>query len=228
MNGSKGHFDLQASEYDQIAEKIIPRYQEMLDTLVEAVRFEKTREFTALDLGAGTGQVTWRIKRRFPGARITCLDLSPNMLEVARERLAPYKDDIDFETGDFYSYRFKGRYDLVISSLAIHHLKTGRDKKDFFQRVFESLNRGGIFFNADVVSSPSQTLYELSMEHWINHMLKTVSKEEVENKWVPGSKREDHPSPLPDQLSWLGEVGFAGVDVVWKLFGLAVYGGFKE
>jgi tRNA (cmo5U34)-methyltransferase len=31
-----------------------------------------------------------------------------------------------------------------------------------------------------------------------------------------------------DQLAWLAEIGFSEVDVVWKYFNFAVYGGRKR
>ena len=38
---------------------------------------------------------------------------------------------------------------------------------------------------------------------------------------------EDKPSKLVDQLTWLSEIGFVDVDVIWKYYKLAVYGGVK-
>lgn len=37
----------------------------------------------------------------------------------------------------------------------------------------------------------------------------------------------DIPSPLPDQLQWLREAGFVGVDAFWVRAGHAVFGGYK-
>ncbi len=42
-----------------------------------------------LDLGCGTGLMLKRLERRQPDARLMGADLSPDMLAIARERLAP-------------------------------------------------------------------------------------------------------------------------------------------
>lgn len=38
---------------------------------------------------------------------------------------------------------------------------------------------------------------------------------------------EDWPEILIDQISWLEDIGFKGIDIVWKYYNFAVYGGTK-
>jgi tRNA (cmo5U34)-methyltransferase len=59
-------------------------------------------------------------------------------------------------------------------------------------------------------------------------MGRTVSKEEIEHKWVPKYQAEDRPEKLMDQLEWMAEIGFADVDVLWKYYNFAVYGGVRR
>jgi tRNA (cmo5U34)-methyltransferase len=54
-----------------------------------------------------------------------------------------------------------------------------------------------------------------------------VSSKEIDGKWIPQYVAEDRPSPLVDQLSWLAQSGFRDVDVLWKYYNFAVYGGIK-
>ena len=37
----------------------------------------------------------------------------------------------------------------------------------------------------------------------------------------------EDPAPLMAQLRWLAEIGFSNVDVIWKYYNFAVYGGAK-
>ena len=46
-------------------------------------------------------------------------------------------------------------------------------------------------------------------------------------KGGPLMYEEDRPAVLMEQLSWLKDLGFADVDVVWKYYSFAVYGGRK-
>jgi tRNA (cmo5U34)-methyltransferase len=59
-------------------------------------------------------------------------------------------------------------------------------------------------------------------------MRRTISSEEIDDKWIPKYETEDHPAKLTDQLRWLTEIGFTDVDVIWKYYNFAVYGGAKR
>ena len=70
------------------------------------------------------------------------------MIKMAQAKLAAYPQ-VRYILGDFAA--IEGEYDAVISSLALHHLVTDDDKRCFYRRIYESLNPGGVFYNADVV-----------------------------------------------------------------------------
>jgi tRNA (cmo5U34)-methyltransferase len=120
-----------------------------------------------------------------------------------------------------------GEYDAVISSLALHHLATDEDKKYFYRRIYTRLCPGGVFYNGDVVLASSDILQAVYMRQWRAFMRRSISDEEIEGKWIPSYEAEDRPAKLMDQLAWLGEIGFADVDVLWKDYNFAVYGGVK-
>jgi demethylmenaquinone methyltransferase / 2-methoxy-6-polyprenyl-1,4-benzoquinol methylase len=78
---------------------------------------------TVLDCGAGTGSTGIRAARRVgPGGRVTLFDLSEDMLEVAREKIARSRlqDRVDFRTGDMIHLPFDdGRFDVVLSTYSL-------------------------------------------------------------------------------------------------------------
>jgi tRNA (cmo5U34)-methyltransferase len=145
---------------------------------------------------------------------------------MAKIKLNDYKD-IDYVTGDFYHFKFPEKYDVIVSSLALHHLVTDEDKKEFYTKIHEALNPGGVFLNADVILGSNDYLQELYLEKWKEFMNLHVSVKEIEEKWIPAAEDEDHPAKLVDQLDWLRDIGFSDVDVIWKYYGSAVYGGYK-
>jgi tRNA (cmo5U34)-methyltransferase len=65
------------------------------------------------------------------------------------------------------------------------------------------------------------------MTKWQAFMLQNISRDEMENTWLPKYYDEDRPASLIDQMAWLAEIGFSSVDVVWKYYNYAVYGGKK-
>ena len=90
----------------------VPRYDELQEETIEAIRFAPGR---VLELGVGTGETTRRLLSRYPDAEVTGLDAQPEMVFKAREhgievRLARMEDPLP-----------DGPWDLVVSVLSIHH-----------------------------------------------------------------------------------------------------------
>jgi tRNA (cmo5U34)-methyltransferase len=220
------HFEDEAPIYDDLILKLIPRYPEMIDALVSALPFEPDATIRVLDLGCGTGSVAAAALRRFPNASMTCLDAAENMLASARERLAPFQR-IELVQSDFLAWQPSDAYDAVVSSLALHHLDTDEVKRSFYRRVFAALAEGGVFYNADNVLGSNRALDAMYVEKWTSYMTANVGEAEVRGVWLPRYRAEDRPARLADQLHWLEAIGFRDVDVVWKWFNFAVYGGTK-
>ena len=225
MDTVKKHFQDEAPDFDRLIVSLIPNYPQMVEALVAAMPFEYSAPIRVIDLGCGTGTVAQAVLKLFPNANITCLDLVENMIALAQAKLA-HNPRVRFVVGDFTT--FDGEYDAVISSLALHHLVTDADKKHFYQRIYARLSTGGVFYNGDVVLASSDFLQATYMRKWRAFMRRSISDEEIEGKWIPSYEAEDRPAKLMDQLAWLGEIGFADVDVLWKDYNFAVYGGVKH
>lgn len=225
MDRVKQHFEEEARDFDRIISTLIPDYSRMVEALVSALPFNSSSRPEVIDLGCGTGTVSQAVLAAFPNAHVTCLDLAENMIAMAQTKLSGYPG-IRFIVGDFTT--FEGEYDVVISSLALHHLATDEHKRSFFQRIYSRLNAGGVFYNGDVVLASSDFLQAAYMNQWRAFMRRKISSEEIENKWIAKYHAEDHPAKLAAQLAWLTGIGFADVDVIWKRYNFAVYGGVKR
>jgi ubiquinone/menaquinone biosynthesis C-methylase UbiE len=101
-----------------------------LDKLIEGAKGKKV-----LDAGAGTGRLAIRLHNA--GAKVTALDLSPEMLSNIRRK----KPGIEVVEGDMEAMPFEdSSFDMVFSSLAMVHLK----KVDtFLEEVHRVLRDGG-------------------------------------------------------------------------------------
>ncbi len=78
-------------------------------------------EIVILDIGCGPGDLAAMLSERLPEARVAGLDLSPDMVELARRR-ATGDGRLSFEVGDVASLPFEsGSIDLVVSTLSLHH-----------------------------------------------------------------------------------------------------------
>jgi tRNA (cmo5U34)-methyltransferase len=225
MDRVKKHFEEEARIFDKVIVQLIPYYNRMVDALVSAVPFGKNDSFKVVDLGCGTGTIANILKRKFSKAKVVCFDIAENMIEQAKKNLKDY-DDIEYVLGDFSKTGFSMKCDMVLSSLALHHMVTDREKENFYAQIYKNLSKGGGFYNADVVLGSNKVIQKVYMDKWKEFMLNRITEEEVERTYEKYHS-EDHPAQLMKQLKWLEGIGFKDVDVIWKHFNFAVYGGVK-
>ena len=81
-------------------------------------RIDVAKPSEVYDLGAGTGNVTRLLKARWPEARVTGVDASPDMLA----RAAADATDIVWERADLAAWRPARPADVIYSNAALHWL----------------------------------------------------------------------------------------------------------
>jgi tRNA (cmo5U34)-methyltransferase len=221
----KDHFNSEAGVWDKKALERVPYYREMFEILVSMLPFAEERGFSVIDLGAGTGTISYMVKKAFPAARITCMDIAPQMLEMARKKLAGFKD-IEYELADLADYKFKGKYDAVVSSLALHHLEPDENKLAFYRRLYSALNPGGVFLNADIITADDEKTQEIYLKKWGEFVLSNLPSEDMQEN-LKRYHREDRPNKLNTELDWLRKAGFASAEAHFKYYNFAVYGALK-
>ncbi|MDW5564131.1 MAG: methyltransferase domain-containing protein [Methanomassiliicoccus sp.] len=226
MEDIRARFAEGSTSYDGRITRIIPRYSEMLDALISSVMPRWNRMPRVLDIGCGTGALSAAVLRSRPEAELTCLDMTKEMLDIARQRLSGH-DNVGYVVADIHDFQLDGPYDAVVSSLALHHIGSDEEKKAIYRKVFDALRSGGCFYNADLVLASNDDLQEVYMAKWKEFMYRSFSHEEVDHAHITRYRQEDSPAKLVDHLRWMGDVGFRDLDVVWKYYNFAVYGGTK-
>ncbi|MDD3420377.1 MAG: class I SAM-dependent methyltransferase [Candidatus Gastranaerophilales bacterium] len=227
MNTAKTLFEEEAREFDYIIPLLIPFYNEIYDILIASIPFEKNSAIKILDIGAGTGTLAKKLKQNFPFSKITCLDFSNNMTEIAKAKLIEYQNDIEFKVDDFNTSKFEQKYDVIVSSFALHHIPTDKEKVRTYNNIYKSLNPEGIFLTADIVLGTGEHMKNLYFEKWRDFMHSNFSEKTVVNELMPKYQAGDNPAPLIKHLNWLTNVGFNEVESIWKYFSFAVFGGKK-
>jgi tRNA (cmo5U34)-methyltransferase len=187
----------------------IPHRVEGEATLLECLPANPQR---VLDLGSGGGRLLRLVRATRPAASFVAVDFSPTMLAElknqfgADSRVSVVAYDLNHPLPDL------GRFDLVVSSFAIHHLPHER-KRSLYAEVFDRLTEQGVFCNLEHVASPT-----IELHHQFLDKLDIPPIEED-----PSNKLLD----LEIQLSWLREIGFTDVDCLWKWRELALMAGTK-
>ena len=123
-----------------------PVYYSMLETMVNMVPDAGAER--ALDLGCGTGNLVSLLLERYPDMQIVGLDPSAGMREVGAERFRDLPN-VEIAEGDALAVPFPdGSFDLVLSSLALHHVPPER-KPALAKEIARVLRYGGLFIHAD-------------------------------------------------------------------------------
>lgn len=216
-------FNENASQYDSQRRKLIPCFDDFYSIPVSIIDIPSLKP-TILDIGSGTGLMSSRILEKYPEAKMTLIDLSDKMMEIAKDRFSGWSN-IDYIIDDYTTHAFHGKFDIIVSSLSIHHL-TDKEKKSLYQRVYTLLNEGGIFVNADQVLGQTPFIESLYKNDWKYKIENSgLSQEEI----VSAHERTklDKMSTLEDQLNWLKGSGFIDVDCVYKYYNFVVMFGRK-
>src|ERR671916_3379924 len=159
-------FDEAAAGYDRSRRQLVPGLDGFYGAALESVPFGPDAEIRVLDLGAGTGLLSSMVAERFPRSRVTLVDLSVEMLRVARRRFVGEPGRFEFRNMDYARKPLPLGYDLVVSALSIHHLTNG-DKKELFERIHDALADGGYFVNADQVQGETPEEETSYREWWL-------------------------------------------------------------
>ncbi len=102
-----------------------------------------------LDLGCGTGTLTVMLKLSAPLAHITGIDGDEKVLAIAKAKAGQAKVEIRWDHGLAYELPYPDHsFDLVVSSLVIHHLASA-DKVRAFREVRRILRPAGEFHIVD-------------------------------------------------------------------------------
>jgi tRNA (cmo5U34)-methyltransferase len=170
------------------------------------------RALRFLDLGTGDGRLVALVLEGRPDRSVVALERSEPMLAAARERFASdgrveiLSHDLKLPLPDL------GRFDAVVSSLAIHHLEHER-KRSLYAEAFALIEPGGLFANFEHVASPSRRL----------HLAFFAAIDEPLENEDPSDRLLD----VHTQLCWLREIGFEDVDCHWKWRELALIAGVR-
>lgn len=135
------HYDLLIDENNDPARDPEPlrEYMDKWDGRQFIDSLQLTKEKSVLEIGVGTGRLAVRTApncREFFG-----IDLSPKTVKRAKENLKE-QTNVALVCGDFMSYEFGRKFDVIYSSLTFMHIK---DKQAAINKVKTLLNISGRF-----------------------------------------------------------------------------------
>jgi tRNA (cmo5U34)-methyltransferase len=214
MQSVEDFYDQLSNQYTELIRKCVPRYEEIFYNLFHYLPNDLNPQ-QILDLGCGTGNLTEAAIKHFPTAQVHALDISGEILEECKTRFTGIPN-ISYHQQDFNSLCFKpDTFDLVISSIAIHHI-CDADKSKLYKRIYKLLKPGGVLVFVDQTSGANQEIYQKHIARWKEEAFKLGSSQQNWDMWMQHQDAHDHHSPTVWHLDELRKAGFNEVDVIWK------------
>ena len=194
-------FNLRAEIYDNhmLVDLELDEFYEEIARLVE---FDALNP-KLLDLGCGTGIELEKLFVKYPGIRVTGIDLAAEMLKKLENK---YKDkNIDLICGSYFDVKFGSDFDVVLSTYSLHHFSEP-EKLALYKKVFESMKPCGLYIEGDytVKTDEEQTLY-------INELARYKKEQNLPDD---NFYHYDTPMTAANQIKLLKLAGFADIKII--------------
>jgi ubiquinone/menaquinone biosynthesis C-methylase UbiE len=224
------------ASYDADMDLMHPNRSKIVQIALDILPFPRESSLSALDLGIGTGFFTERFLMHFPNSRVVAIDGAKAMVDLAKARLGPLSDRVDFRMGDFRNlkdFTGSGIFDVVYSSYALHHLNR-REKLSVVTACVGILKPDGWFINADIHVAESPLIEKRVQELRVNGLVSRANGKDprfidrISTRCFLDDleKRDaDQPLRLAEDLQILRDAGLKNAAIFWMEYRDAVYGG---
>lgn len=105
---------------------------------------ESRKKQNVLEIGCGTGRHTQKLLKQ--NNKVTGIDISEGMLEVAKKKLPA--ENLTLLNADYMTHDFAAdSFDVIVSSLVVEHIE---NLELLFQKVRKILKPGGEFYLSEI------------------------------------------------------------------------------
>lgn len=207
-------------EYDRFIRQIIPGYDSFFEICLALFSEAMGENGKMLIAGCGTGAELDCFSRNKPGWKMTAVDLSGQMVDIARKKMAVsaretgHEPEIEWIVGDVTRLDRQADFDAIACNLVLHFMPGLAGKLDFLKALRSHLRPGGTLILMDACWEKKQAFQTWMRAWWGFASAHGLSTE----KW--SSFRDDfekglHPLPKADQEKLVGQAGFEDVFPFW-------------
>jgi ubiquinone/menaquinone biosynthesis C-methylase UbiE len=139
---------MQKEVFDRIARFYEIEHENMKEDIPFYIEYAKEVKGSVLELGCGTGRITIPVAKE--GIKITGLDISNEMLNVARKKIEMLDDEvkknIELVQGEMQNFEIKQKFRLIfIAFRSFQSLLTKKEQGECLQCVYKHLDKNGTF-----------------------------------------------------------------------------------
>jgi len=157
-----------AVNYDSFVQQWIPNYDYFMSIIPKVLAIAEYKSLLAV--GCGTGNELMALKECNPEWSVLGVDPSPEMIQIAKAKLA-YYDDVDFYEGKVESFKSDTLYGAASLLLVLHFIKYPNEKLALLNAIKKRLRPGapliimGIFGDREQLRTNLKILPSLIANH---------------------------------------------------------------
>lgn len=140
-----------------------------------------------LEIGCGTGALARQLASR-RGARVTAIDLSPRMIDVARVRTSPSLG-VEYHVADFLALSPRG-FDVVIATNTLHHLPL----EETVTRMADAVSATGTLLISDLFAARGLAELPYNGLSWLVAARVPCPRPELAAAWAAHGEHDHLPS----------------------------------
>jgi tRNA (cmo5U34)-methyltransferase len=212
-------------EYGTKIRQLVPRYEEMVEVLLDLLYLMRPR--SVLDLGSGPGTLEHLLLERLPGAHLTAVEASREMVEVARSKTAggkpsPPSGGVRWIHADVMDYHPESPFQAVLSNLVLHNLVSER-RRTLLRRIHRWLEPGGVFLWGDLVRFRDPAIQEHFVLERTAFARSGGCPEALLRENFRKEGEDDTPWSTPETITEGLAAGFEDTELVWAHDTFAIF-----
>lgn len=237
--------------WDQMQDSYLPRRRERFELMVRLIADTQESVLRVLDIGCGTGSLMLPVLKEFPEVEVYGIDFDATLLALAEKRLAEFGERVHLVQTDLrdesWLKHVPNPMDAAVSATALHWFSP-RHLARVYGQLGQILRPGGIFLNADHVSSGCPNIQKAWEQHreqmcrqrgdcgagdwdgfWAAYgRALRIDIKEFRKKLTEPWQGSEEGLPLEWHFEKLRASGFEAVDCFWRCDCDAIYGGIRQ
>jgi ubiquinone/menaquinone biosynthesis C-methylase UbiE len=141
-----------ACEWERTALEKRPWRTDFFAMFADQLKHRQSQVCSVLEIGSGPGFLASHLLSELPDLRMVLLDFSEAMHELAKRRLGPLVNRVEFLSKNFKNpdwVQSLSYFDAVVTNQAVHELRHKRYAEELHKQVRAVLKAGGTYLVCD-------------------------------------------------------------------------------
>ena len=212
-------------EYDAKIRSTIPRYDALLSDALDVAVHSGVDVKYWVDVGAGTGNMAIMAMARFPKAKFTLLDISSDMLSVAKSKAG--EERTVYVHGSSDRMKIADQSADVVTCIQSNHYYEEDGHAKVLEECYRILRPGGLLIVSENVASRTEGGYRLARSRIKSYLVEKGDTDEAAEKYLDRYGTEYHPHTVEQHIKLLEDAGFRDVEVFFYNYGQAGFFAFR-